>query len=181
MLTFMVGNDFLPHLPTLPISSGGLDVMLDTYRQVRTSMPSYLLHHGTLQLPSLAVYLAALARAETKVAVHRAQSEAARAENTARRKHSKGHGKAPATGGKCRGGADATGAPEAGGTVAAAGAAAAAEAAGGEPSRGGASDAPAEEMPGGEAAAARMGSEELDIGSERWRTAEYRLKLGGGS
>ena len=29
-LTFMVGNDFLPHLPTLPITAGGLDVMIDT-------------------------------------------------------------------------------------------------------------------------------------------------------
>ncbi|KAL1518589.1 hypothetical protein AB1Y20_002877 [Prymnesium parvum] len=70
LLTFMVGNDFLPHLPTLPISSGGLDVVLDTYRAVRRSMPSYLLHHGTLQLPALQTFLMALSSAETAVASH---------------------------------------------------------------------------------------------------------------
>ena len=39
LLTFLVGNDFLPHLPTLPISAGGLDVMIDTYRKVCRLQP----------------------------------------------------------------------------------------------------------------------------------------------
>lgn len=33
-LTFLVGNDFLPHLPTLRIGDSAFDVIFDAYKRV---------------------------------------------------------------------------------------------------------------------------------------------------
>ena len=60
-LTFLVGNDFLPHLPMLPVYTGGLDVALDTYRRVRASLPGYLIDGGDISVAALAPFLRALA------------------------------------------------------------------------------------------------------------------------
>lgn len=49
-LTFLVGNDFLPALPTLSIATGGLDSALAVYRATRRTMGGYLLTDGSLQL-----------------------------------------------------------------------------------------------------------------------------------
>mmetsp|Transcript_30240 Transcript_30240/g.96506 ORF Transcript_30240/g.96506 Transcript_30240/m.96506 type:complete len:913 (+) Transcript_30240:32-2770(+) len=82
-LTFLVGNDFLPPLPHLAIRSGGLDVVLDVYRQARVSLGGYLLCEGGLQLRPLARFFAALAAEEVFTIRRR---DALRAEKTAHRK-----------------------------------------------------------------------------------------------
>jgi 5'-3' exoribonuclease 1 len=43
---FLVGNDFLPHLPSLDIANGGLDALVTSYKALMTDGGGYLLHDG---------------------------------------------------------------------------------------------------------------------------------------
>ena len=47
-LTFLVGNDFLPHLPTLDIGENGFDVIFDVYKQMQQEEVGYLVENGEL-------------------------------------------------------------------------------------------------------------------------------------
>jgi 5'-3' exoribonuclease 1 len=47
-LTFLVGNDFLPHLPTLDISEQAFDVIFDAYKAILKSSQGYLVENGEL-------------------------------------------------------------------------------------------------------------------------------------
>ncbi|CAM9192531.1 unnamed protein product, partial [Ectocarpus fasciculatus] len=48
-LTFLVGNDFLPHLPTLDISENAFDVVFDAYKSVLKVDPGYLVENGEIK------------------------------------------------------------------------------------------------------------------------------------
>ena len=52
-LTFLVGNDFLPHLPSLDIADGAFDLLFDTYRKQRLTWGSneYLVNTGAISDP----------------------------------------------------------------------------------------------------------------------------------
>jgi 5'-3' exoribonuclease 2 len=63
-LTFLVGNDFLPALPTMSIATGGLDAALDVYREQRRGLGGYLLDAGQISQGPLARFLLLLARSE---------------------------------------------------------------------------------------------------------------------
>jgi len=47
-LTFLVGNDFLPHLPTLDISEHAFDVIIGGYRDLMSKKPGYIVHNGDI-------------------------------------------------------------------------------------------------------------------------------------
>lgn len=47
-LTFLVGNDFLPHLPTLDISEHAFDMLINGYRQLFLESPGYIVHRGEI-------------------------------------------------------------------------------------------------------------------------------------
>lgn len=47
-LTFLVGNDFLPHLPTLDISEHAFDVLINAYRQLYEENPGYIVANGEI-------------------------------------------------------------------------------------------------------------------------------------
>lgn len=47
-LTFLVGNDFLPHLPSLDISEHAFDVLIGAYRQLMAEEPGYIVHNGEI-------------------------------------------------------------------------------------------------------------------------------------
>jgi 5'-3' exonuclease len=58
-MTFLVGNDFLPHLPSLDISEGAFDRLFAVYKEQLTAAANadperadvaaaYLTHNGTL-------------------------------------------------------------------------------------------------------------------------------------
>mmetsp|Transcript_20065 Transcript_20065/g.28834 ORF Transcript_20065/g.28834 Transcript_20065/m.28834 type:complete len:1503 (+) Transcript_20065:75-4583(+) len=47
-LTFLVGNDFLPHLPTLDIGESAFDVIFDLYRQLQQESVGYIVSNGEI-------------------------------------------------------------------------------------------------------------------------------------
>eukprot|EP01031_Cornospumella_fuschlensis_P004108 gene4108-5134_t len=47
-LCFFVGNDFLPHLPSLDIRDGALDFLIEVYKEVLPSLGDYLTHQGRI-------------------------------------------------------------------------------------------------------------------------------------
>ena len=59
-LCFFVGNDFLPHLPSLSIREGALDLLINLYKQVLPSLGGYLTCDGEIDLPRADVLLSRL-------------------------------------------------------------------------------------------------------------------------
>jgi 5'-3' exoribonuclease 2 len=47
-MCFLVGNDFLPHLPSLQIREGALDAILVIYKNLLPSLDGYLTHQGQI-------------------------------------------------------------------------------------------------------------------------------------
>ena len=83
-MTFLVGNDFLPHLNTLDIGDGAFDLLFNVYKQQRLTWgdknipSSYLTHCGNIQDPSrLEVFLAAIGSVETEILEQREIDDAA--------------------------------------------------------------------------------------------------------
>jgi 5'-3' exoribonuclease 2 len=67
LLIFFVGNDFLPHLPSLEIREGAIDTLLKIWRDELPRMGGYLTDHGQLRLPSVQIILEGLARREDDI------------------------------------------------------------------------------------------------------------------
>jgi 5'-3' exonuclease len=65
-LTFLVGNDFLPHLPTLRIRESAFPLLFKIYRQV-VPQQGYLTKHHQLRYVALGHFLEALGRKEDSV------------------------------------------------------------------------------------------------------------------
>ena len=53
ILAFFVGNDFLPHLPTLDIGEGGLDTLFQIYKEELPLMDGYIFENRTIHWPRL--------------------------------------------------------------------------------------------------------------------------------
>jgi 5'-3' exonuclease len=52
-MCIMLGNDFLPHLPSLTIKTGGLDYIIDTYSEIKNKTEKYLIDNNTINLQFL--------------------------------------------------------------------------------------------------------------------------------
>eukprot|EP00578_Thalassiosira_sp_NH16_P024076 CAMPEP_0181096886 /NCGR_PEP_ID=MMETSP1071-20121207/11269_1 /TAXON_ID=35127 /ORGANISM="Thalassiosira sp., Strain NH16" /LENGTH=1201 /DNA_ID=CAMNT_0023179319 /DNA_START=75 /DNA_END=3681 /DNA_ORIENTATION=+ len=67
-LCFFVGNDFLPHLPSLDIRDGALDFLFNAYRRLLPGLGGYLTDHGgTVNLDRVDVILAEVGAIEDHV------------------------------------------------------------------------------------------------------------------
>lgn len=67
LLIFFVGNDFLPHLPSLEIREGAIDTLLKIWKQELPRMGGYLTYHGVLELSRAQIILEGLAKREDEI------------------------------------------------------------------------------------------------------------------
>jgi 5'-3' exoribonuclease 2 len=67
LLIFFVGNDFLPHLPSLEIREGAIDTLLKIWKDELPRMGGYVTNHGQLVLHRAEIILEGLARREDDI------------------------------------------------------------------------------------------------------------------
>ncbi|KAF7331863.1 5'-3' exoribonuclease [Mycena kentingensis (nom. inval.)] len=86
LLIFFVGNDFLPHLPSLEIREGAIDTLLRLWKQELPKMGGYLTNHGHIVLERAQIILEGLAQREDEIFRRRREAETRQDENAKRRK-----------------------------------------------------------------------------------------------
>ncbi|PAV20509.1 5 -3 exoribonuclease 2 [Pyrrhoderma noxium] len=86
MLIFFVGNDFLPHLPSLEIREGAIDTLLRIWKNELPRMGGFMTNNGILELAQLEVILKGLASREDEIFRRRREVEERQEQNAKRRK-----------------------------------------------------------------------------------------------
>lgn len=66
-LIFFVGNDFLPHLPSLEIREGAIDTLLKIWKTELPRMGGYVTNHGRIELERAQIILEGLAKSEDDI------------------------------------------------------------------------------------------------------------------
>ncbi|KAA8914561.1 exoribonuclease 2 [Sphaerosporella brunnea] len=91
-MCFFVGNDFLPHLPSLEIRDGGIDTLMSIWKENLPVMGGYLTKDGTVELDKVQYVLDGLAQQEDAIFRRRRDAEQRREANAKRRKmNEQGH------------------------------------------------------------------------------------------
>ena len=85
-MCFFVGNDFLPHLPSLDIRDDGIDTLITIWRDNIPAMGGYLTKDGHVDLARAQAILVGLAKQESAIFRRRRQAEERRDANAKRRK-----------------------------------------------------------------------------------------------
>ena len=85
-MCFFVGNDFLPHLPSLDIRENGIDTLIAIWRDNIPMMGSYLTKDGHVDLERAQFILDGLAKQEDAIFKRRRQTEERKDTNAKRRK-----------------------------------------------------------------------------------------------
>jgi len=85
-LCFFVGNDFLPHLPSLDIREEGIDTLTAIWRDNIAHMDGYVTKDGSVNLERAQFILDGLAKQESAIFKRRKQVEDKREANAKRRK-----------------------------------------------------------------------------------------------
>jgi 5'-3' exoribonuclease 1 len=78
-MTFLVGNDFLPHMPTLDIGDGAFDLLFGIYKDQRHTwgQGNYLTESGEISDPTrLEIFVTAIGAVETEILQEREKGEA---------------------------------------------------------------------------------------------------------
>jgi len=75
-MCFFVGNDFLPHSPTLEIREGAIDLLMTLYRQNLHALGGYLCADGLPNLPVVERFVAIVSQHEEAIFQQRAKKEA---------------------------------------------------------------------------------------------------------
>ncbi|KAJ7276141.1 XRN 5'-3' exonuclease N-terminus-domain-containing protein [Mycena haematopus] len=86
LLIFFVGNDFLPHLPSLEIREGAIDTLLRIWKQELPRMGGYLTNHGDIVLERAQIILEGLAQREDDIFRRRREAEDRQDQSAKRRK-----------------------------------------------------------------------------------------------
>ncbi|GAA5825421.1 hypothetical protein JCM3770_002129 [Rhodotorula araucariae] len=74
-LIFFVGNDFLPHLPSLEIREGAIDTLMTIWKSNLERMGGYLTEHGKVRLERAQIILEQLAMREDEIFRKRREAE----------------------------------------------------------------------------------------------------------
>eukprot|EP00957_Ditylum_brightwellii_P109294 8336974-Ditylum_brightwellii.AAC.1 len=77
-MTFLVGNDFLPHMPSLDIGDGAFDLLFNTYKEQRPTWGDgqYLTESGCISDPErLEAFIAVIGAAENDIFEMREENE----------------------------------------------------------------------------------------------------------
>ena len=85
-MCFFVGNDFLPHLPSLDIRENGIDTLIAIWRDNIPFMGGYLTKDGHVDLERAQLILDGLAKQEDAIFRRRRQTEERKDANAKRRK-----------------------------------------------------------------------------------------------
>ena len=85
-MCFFVGNDFLPHLPSLDIRENGIDTLIAIWRDNIPAMGGYVTKDGHVDLERAQFILDGLAKQEDAIFKRRRQTEERRDANAKRRK-----------------------------------------------------------------------------------------------
>ncbi len=60
LMSFFVGNDFLPHLPGLHVNEGGLALLFDIYKTILPKCKGYLNNNGHINVEYCQLFFAQL-------------------------------------------------------------------------------------------------------------------------
>jgi 5'-3' exoribonuclease 2 len=85
-LIFFVGNDFLPHLPSMEIREGAIDMLVDIYKRIFTQLGGYLTDEGNVDIERVKMILNEVGKVEDVIFQQRREREERRMNNEKRRK-----------------------------------------------------------------------------------------------
>jgi len=74
-LCFFVGNDFLPHMPSLEIREGAVDILVQLHRRLLPSLGDFLTHRGKVDFTRVDVVLSQLGAYEDAILQRRRRME----------------------------------------------------------------------------------------------------------
>jgi 5'-3' exoribonuclease 2 len=75
LMCFFVGNDFLPHLPSLEIREGAIDRLIRLYKQAVYKTGGYLTENGSVNLARVQLILTELGEVEDEIFKKRRETE----------------------------------------------------------------------------------------------------------
>ncbi|KAI8979769.1 XRN 5'-3' exonuclease N-terminus-domain-containing protein [Mycotypha africana] len=85
-LCFFVGNDFLPHLPSLEIREGAISTLSLLWKSTMPLMGGYMTNNGDVDLKKVQILVHELGKMEDQIFTQRKQTEERRAQGAKRRK-----------------------------------------------------------------------------------------------
>jgi 5'-3' exoribonuclease 2 len=85
-MCFFVGNDFLPHLPSLDIRENAIDTLISLWRENIPLMDGYVTQDGIVNLKHAQLILTGLGKQEKSIFQRRKQADDRKAANERRRK-----------------------------------------------------------------------------------------------